>query len=84
MVENFYEKEKRLRPKNRKMAVFCVAASIIRAMTALMMEAASTSERLVNFYQTTRRKDPQDSLIHTRRSENLKYHLIIGTRMILK
>jgi hypothetical protein len=28
--------------------------SIIRAMIALMMEAASISETLVNFYQTTR------------------------------
>jgi hypothetical protein len=28
---------------------------------ALMMEAARTSETLVNFYQTTRRYNPQDS-----------------------
>jgi hypothetical protein len=28
---------------------------------ALMMEAASTSETLVNFYQTTRRYNPEDS-----------------------
>jgi hypothetical protein len=33
------------------------AASIIRAM----MEAASTSETLLNFYQTTRRNNPEDS-----------------------
>jgi hypothetical protein len=37
------------------------AASIIRALIALMMEAASTSETLVNFYQTTRRNNPEDS-----------------------
>jgi hypothetical protein len=37
-----------------------------------MMEAASTSETSVNFYQTTRSKNPEDSHIHTRRSENLK------------
>jgi hypothetical protein len=28
---------------------------------ALMMEAARTSETLVNFYQTTRRYNPEDS-----------------------
>jgi hypothetical protein len=28
---------------------------------ALMMETASTSETLVNFYQTTRRYNPEDS-----------------------
>jgi hypothetical protein len=27
----------------------------------MMMVAASTSERLVNFYQTTRRYNPEDS-----------------------
>jgi hypothetical protein len=31
-----------------------LAASIIRAMIALMMDAASTSETPVTFYQTTR------------------------------
>jgi hypothetical protein len=36
------------------------AASIIRAMT-LMMEAASTFETLVNFYQTTWCYNPEDS-----------------------
>jgi hypothetical protein len=35
-----------------------LAASIIRA---LMMEAASTSETLVNFIKTTRRNIPEDS-----------------------
>jgi hypothetical protein len=38
-----------------KMPVFWVVA------IALMMEAVSTSEMLVNFYQTTRRKNPEDS-----------------------
>jgi hypothetical protein len=41
-----------------------LAASIIRAMSmsiALMMEAATTSETLVNFYQTTRCYNPEDS-----------------------
>jgi hypothetical protein len=34
-----------------------LAASTIRAM----MEAASTSETWINFYQTTRRNTPEDS-----------------------
>jgi hypothetical protein len=36
------------------------------------MEAARTSETLVNFYQTTRRYNPEDSHLHTHRRENLK------------
>jgi hypothetical protein len=41
----------------------------------LMMEAGSTSETSVNFYQITRRNIPKDSDLHTRRLENLKSHL---------
>jgi hypothetical protein len=37
-----------------------------------MMEAASTSETLVNFYQTTQRYNPEDSHFRTHRRENLK------------
>jgi hypothetical protein len=60
------------------MAVFwVVAASIIWAMIALMMEAASTSETSVNFYQTTRRYNPKDSHLRSRRRENLKSHKLI-------
>jgi hypothetical protein len=36
------------------------------------MEAASTSETLVNFYQTTWHYNPEDSHLHTRHRENLK------------
>jgi hypothetical protein len=32
---------------------------------AVMMVAASTSEMLVNFYQTTSLKNPEDSRLHT-------------------
>jgi hypothetical protein len=32
---------------------------------ALMMEAARTSEKLVNFYQTTRHYNPEDSHLRT-------------------
>jgi hypothetical protein len=49
------------------MAVFWVVA-----MIALMMEAARTSETLVNFYQTTRRNNPEDSHLRTHRFGNLK------------
>jgi hypothetical protein len=47
--------------------------SIIRAI-ALIMEAASTSETSVNFYQTTLLNNPEDSHLHIRRRENLKSH----------
>jgi hypothetical protein len=40
-----------------------------------MMKAASTSETLVNIYQTTPRNIPEDSHLHTRRRENLKSQL---------
>jgi hypothetical protein len=33
-------------------------------LIALMMEAASTSETSVNFYQTARRNIPEDSHLH--------------------
>jgi hypothetical protein len=43
--------------------------------SALMMDAASTSETSVKFYQITRRNNTEDShLHHTRRRENLKCH----------
>jgi hypothetical protein len=37
-----------------------------------MMEAVSNSETLVDFYETTRRNNPEDSRLYTRRGENLK------------
>jgi hypothetical protein len=43
---------------NTKMAVFWVVAP---CSLVLMMEAARTSETLVNFYQTTRSYNPEDS-----------------------
>jgi hypothetical protein len=42
------------------MAVFWVVARV-ESLIALMMEAARTSEMLVNFYQTKRRYNPEDS-----------------------
>jgi hypothetical protein len=41
-----------------------------------LMEAVSTSETLVNFYQTTRGNIPEDSHLHIPRRENLKSHLV--------
>jgi hypothetical protein len=41
-------------------------------LIALMMEAARTSETLVNFYQTTRRYNPEGSHLCTHCHENLK------------
>jgi hypothetical protein len=40
------------------------------------MEAARTSETLVNFYQTTRCYNPEDSNLHTHRRENLKSYYL--------
>jgi hypothetical protein len=40
------------------------------------MEAARTSETLVNFYQTTRRYNPEDSHLRTHRRENLKSYIV--------
>jgi hypothetical protein len=48
-----------------------------RMIFALMIEAARTSETLVNFYQTTRRYNPEDSHLRTHRRENLKSYLIL-------
>jgi hypothetical protein len=39
-----------------------------------MKEAVSTSEKSVNFYQTTWRNIPEESHLHTHRRENLKSH----------
>jgi hypothetical protein len=41
----------------------------------LMMEAENTSETSVNVYRTTKRKNPKDSHINTRRYENLRFHM---------
>jgi hypothetical protein len=72
--------EKLIRVMTLKMAVFwdITPRSLVevyqQAIISLMMEAASTSEKSVNFYQPTRRNIPEDSHLHTRRRENLKSH----------
>jgi hypothetical protein len=55
-----------------KMAVFWVVEPCSLIAMALMMEAARTSETMVNFYKTTRRYNPEDSHLRTHRRENLK------------
>jgi hypothetical protein len=45
------------------------------------MEAISTYETSVNFYQTTRRNIPEDSHLHTRRRENLKSNKLAQDRV---
>jgi hypothetical protein len=42
-----------------------------------MMEAASTSETSVSFYQTSRRYNPGDSHLHNRCRENLKSYITL-------
>jgi hypothetical protein len=56
----------------------CSLVEIYRSfrLIALMMEAVSTSETSVNFYQTTGRNAPEDSHLHIRRRENLKSQVI--------
>jgi hypothetical protein len=54
-----------------------------RWVIALMMEAVSTSETSVNFYQTTRHNNPEVSHLHARCRENLKSHLSPKSRLVL-
>jgi hypothetical protein len=53
----------------------CTTYWVVR-LIALMMETARTSETLVNFYQTTRRYNPEDSHLRTYRRENLKSYML--------
>jgi hypothetical protein len=49
------------------------------AIIALMMEAASTSETSINFYQTTRGNNPEDSNLQNETRLNIsidpQYHI---------
>jgi hypothetical protein len=55
---------------------FTDVSEILVASIAQMMEAASTSETSVNFYQNTWRNNAEDSHLHTHRSENLKFNFL--------
>jgi hypothetical protein len=50
----------------------------LRAIIALMMEAAGTSDTSVNFCQTARRNTPENNHLHTRRHEVLKSHILFN------
>jgi hypothetical protein len=59
-----------------KMAVFWV---VVPCRTiSLMTEAASTSETSVNFYQTTRRYNPEDSHLQCTTSPAICYYFSIA------
>jgi hypothetical protein len=49
-----------------------VSEVLTASVIAPMMEAVSTSETSVSFYQTTRRNIPEGSYLPIRRHENLK------------
>jgi hypothetical protein len=53
----------------------CSKVEVHQRFIALMIKAARTSETLVNFNQTTRRYNPEDSHLRTHRRENLKSYL---------
>jgi hypothetical protein len=46
-------------------------------LIALMTEAAKSSKTLVNFYQTKRRYNSEDSHLCTNRRENLKSYILV-------
>jgi hypothetical protein len=68
---------------NGEMAVFWDVSPCSLVMIALMMKAESTSETSVIIYQTTRCNIPEDSHLHTRRSENLKSHTTNSATVLL-
>jgi hypothetical protein len=49
----------------------------ISSLIALMMEAARTSETSADIQLRTRQYIPEDSELHTRRRENLKFHTAV-------
>jgi hypothetical protein len=62
--------------RNRGGFVKCVAIQKRLGIPDLVeLQEARTSETVVNFYQTTRRYNPEDSHLRTYRHENLKSYL---------
>jgi hypothetical protein len=59
-----------------------LAASII-TLTALKMDAASTSETSVIFYQSTRRNNPEHNHLHISRLESMKPAIIISPKSVV-
>jgi hypothetical protein len=64
-------------PDAGKMAVFRFLAPCSLVITAitLMMKAVGIYETSVNFYQTTRSYNPEESHLQIRRRENLVSHM---------
>jgi hypothetical protein len=60
-----------------------LSASIVRAIIALMMEAASISETSANYCQNTGRNNPEDNDLLTHRRENLKSHTALRSFSLL-
>jgi hypothetical protein len=58
-----------------KLKCWSLDTSIIRAVTAPVTEAASTSDALVNFFQTTRRYNPERSHLNTRHRDTFKSYI---------
>jgi hypothetical protein len=62
------------------MVVFWVVAP--RSLHAIaLMEAASTSETLVNFFQSTQRNNPEEGHLRTHRRENLKSYYFLNIHL---
>jgi hypothetical protein len=61
---------------SRKFIDVSEVLTVLHQLIPLMMEAVSTSETSVNLYETTRRNIPEDSHLHTRRHQNLKYQAV--------
>jgi hypothetical protein len=52
-----------------------VCGNVKQSLIALVIETAGASETSVNFYETTRHDNPEDSRhLHTRRRENKNFH----------
>jgi hypothetical protein len=51
---------------------------VVCVIIDLIIEATRSCETLVDFYQTTRRNNPEDSHLRTHRRENLKSYQVIS------
>jgi hypothetical protein len=60
---------------------YCLHHQGALIIISLILEAASTCEILVNFYQTTQQNIPEDSHLHTYRREKLESHNLISNEM---
>jgi hypothetical protein len=69
--------------KNINVTRFFVVAPCSLSATALMMEAVSTCETSVNFYETTRLSNPEESHLHASQLEpEMSLKVILGSHWI--